>query len=236
MNETLHTLSGAYALDALDLPERKDFERHLRRCQECADEVAGFLEATAELASAAAHPPPAELRQRVLREIRQVRQSPPLVPGVAATRSWWRRLSGPALLAAACVLVAAVLGALLVRTGAELADSDRRAGDMAAVLAAPDARLTSARVGDADARLVYSPSRGQIVLTSANMPALPRSRDYQVWLMGPGGVRPAGLMGRDSYVVAGAVNPADRIGLTVEPAGGSRQPTSPVLAVLPLPT
>ncbi|MFI6502915.1 anti-sigma factor domain-containing protein [Nonomuraea typhae] len=233
MNETLHTLSGAYALDALPLEERREFERHMRQCRECAAEVSAFLETTARMAAAVAQPPPPGLKQRVLAEIGQVRQ---LRPPVAAARArWWRRLSGPVLLAAACALAAAVLGTLLVRTGGELADSGQRSRDMAAVLAAPDARLTSARVGRADARLVYSPSRGQVVLASANLPVLPRSRDYQVWLIGPGGIRSAGIMGEDSYVLAGAVRPADRVGLTVEPAGGSRQPTTRPLAVLPLP-
>ncbi|WP_157245500.1 anti-sigma factor [Nonomuraea typhae] len=233
MNETLHTLSGAYALDALPLEERKEFERHMRRCRECAAEVSAFLETTARMAAAVAQPPPPELKERVLAEVGRVRQ---LRPPVSAGRAgWWRRPSGPALLAAACVLVAAVLGTLLVRAGGEPADGGRRNRDLAAVLAAPDARLASARVGQAGARLIYSPSRGQIVLASAGLPVLPRSRDYQVWLIGPDGIRSAGIMGEDSYVLAGAVKPADRIGLTVEPAGGSRQPTTRPLAVLPLP-
>ena len=35
MSDDLHSLSGAYALDALDDDERADFEEHLARCATC---------------------------------------------------------------------------------------------------------------------------------------------------------------------------------------------------------
>ena len=35
----VHELSGAYALDALDGAERERFERHLRRCPGCTEDV-----------------------------------------------------------------------------------------------------------------------------------------------------------------------------------------------------
>ena len=44
-----HTLSGAYALDALTRADRARFERHLGRCEQCTREVSGLREATARL-------------------------------------------------------------------------------------------------------------------------------------------------------------------------------------------
>jgi RNA polymerase sigma factor (sigma-70 family) len=49
-----HTLSGAYALDALTGTDRTRFERHLARCPACEQEIRGLREATARLAAAAA--------------------------------------------------------------------------------------------------------------------------------------------------------------------------------------
>ena len=49
-----HTLAGAYALDAIDGPDRARFERHLARCPACAAELRELREATARLAGAAA--------------------------------------------------------------------------------------------------------------------------------------------------------------------------------------
>ena len=48
-----HTLTGVYALDALDTDaEVARFERHLSRCDSCAGEVRGFRETAARLARA----------------------------------------------------------------------------------------------------------------------------------------------------------------------------------------
>jgi anti-sigma-K factor RskA len=58
--------------------------------------------------------------------------------------------------------------------------------------------------------------------------------------MGPRAVRPAGLLRPDSngqtrLVVASPLADADRVGLTVEPAAGSPQPTTDPVLVLNLP-
>ena len=51
--------------------------------------------------------------------------------------------------------------------------------------------------------------------------------------MSPSGARSAGLMAGPSTVLAAAVVPGDRIGITVEPAGGTSKPTTTPVAVLP---
>ncbi|WP_181803288.1 RskA family anti-sigma factor, partial [Streptomyces shenzhenensis] len=42
--EDLHSLAAPYALDALDAGERRRFERHLKDCDRCADEVRALTE------------------------------------------------------------------------------------------------------------------------------------------------------------------------------------------------
>ena len=53
----LHTLAGAYAMDAVPPSERAAFERHLASCEPCRQEVRGLREATAALAAATAVQP-----------------------------------------------------------------------------------------------------------------------------------------------------------------------------------
>ena len=65
----VHTLIGAYALDALEDDEREAFERHLAECEPCREEVVGFRRTAVRLAEAAAVVPPPRMRGRVLREI-----------------------------------------------------------------------------------------------------------------------------------------------------------------------
>ena len=43
MSADLHTLTGAYAADALSGTERLAFERHLDDCPACAQEVREFM-------------------------------------------------------------------------------------------------------------------------------------------------------------------------------------------------
>ncbi len=81
----IHALSGAYAIDALDDIERAQFERHLAECAECRAEVDSLREASAMLAETTAVEPPADLRDRLLAEIRTVRPLPPVVPAPEET-------------------------------------------------------------------------------------------------------------------------------------------------------
>ncbi|MCF6525932.1 zf-HC2 domain-containing protein, partial [Streptomyces sp. JJ36] len=86
----LHTLTGAYSLDALPEPERAEFERHLAGCEPCAQEVRELRATTERLGLAAAAPPPPALRRRVLEAVPAVRQEPPRV-----ARSHRRGRGGP---------------------------------------------------------------------------------------------------------------------------------------------
>jgi len=244
VRQDLHLLAGAYALDALDEGDRELFEGHLARCDACAQEVRGFRETAAQLGAAVAtSPAPPRLRGQVLAEIRQVRQLPPEVPDLVAERRKrarpWPRLA--TALAAACLMVALIAGGLAVRSQQELNRTRTAGAAVAAVLSAPDARTASGPVTGGAATVVVSRSRGQLVFASAGLRRLERSETYELWLMGPGAVRPAGLLrpdagGRTRPLVAGPLADANRVGLTIEPAAGSPQPTTTPLLVLTLPT
>ena len=76
--DNMHVLTGSYALDALDVQERTEFERHLQHCPSCQAEVRGLRETAARLAIARAARPPAQMEQRVLAATYRTRQLPPL--------------------------------------------------------------------------------------------------------------------------------------------------------------
>ena len=67
----IHTLAGAYALDALTEIERAAFARHVAECETCAVEVAELSETASRLSVAAWAAPPPGLRESVLREVAQ---------------------------------------------------------------------------------------------------------------------------------------------------------------------
>jgi anti-sigma-K factor RskA len=72
------------------------------------------------------------------------------------------------------------------------------------------------------------------------LPALPAGQVYQLWLIGKKKIVSAGLLppataGRTSAVLASGVVKGDTLGLTVEPAPGSAQPTTTPILALPLP-
>ncbi|MEO3829077.1 anti-sigma factor [Actinomadura sp. B10D3] len=236
----LHALAGAYALDAIDdAEERRLFESHLAGCETCETELREFRATTARLGMAVAEAPPPRLRAQVLADIRNVRQLPPApARREAAVRPLrprrWRRAAAAGLAAAACLVTAASVGvAINERQRVERSEAAYR--DVASVLSAPDARSATGRAaGGGTVTIVASASRGRVVVASSGLRTLPSSQAYQLWLIDAAGPRSAGLLPSDRSrpVVAGTWRPSDKLGVTVEPAGGSAQPTTTPLVLL----
>ena len=244
-----HTLAGPYAMDAISAPDRARFERHLAGCQECAREVASLREATARLATATAVSPPAALKERVMAAAAATRQQPPAAERDPAARSWRirrglrisRGLRVRPAMAAAAAAVAVVAGAAVVfgiSSGSMRDQLDRAQASsqqIAAVLTARDATMmTGAVKGGGTVTIVMSHSRHALVFTAADLRALPASRGYELWLIGPAGDRPVTMLppGRHDMtgpVIASGLRPGDHLALTAEPAGGTPRPTSAMM-------
>ena len=244
----LHLLTGGYALDALPEDERAGLERHLARCPSCTEEVRGLRETAARLAMAPALYPPPGMREPVLAAALRTRQLPPPGRGMlgrAGGRTGLRRLSRPrAGLAAGLLALAAAVAFLLVMqvsTSTQLRQARDASQAIAAVLAAPDARLESLRatVGG-QVTAVVSLSNREAVVTTADLPRPPGSRVYQLWVMNAAGTATsAGLLavtssGSAGPVLAVDVRPGDRLGITIEPAGGTAQPTTTPVVIVPV--
>ncbi|HEU5269897.1 MAG TPA: zf-HC2 domain-containing protein, partial [Jatrophihabitans sp.] len=108
-NHEVGTLAGAYALDALDQPERELFEAHLAECADCAAEVAGLRAAATELSHTSLATPPAALRADLLSAVGRVRPLPPRTRPADGLARPARRWLWPAV-AAACAVLAVIAG------------------------------------------------------------------------------------------------------------------------------
>ncbi len=227
-----HVLTGSYALDALPDPERAEFERHLQHCPSCEAEVRGLRETAARLAMAQALRPPPGMEQRVLAAAYRTRQLPPLPPEHLHHRRIPRRIA--AFAAAASVAAAVGLGITQVSTQHKLESTQASDAAITRVVTAPDARIEATRTSaGGSVAVVASAALREAVITSTGMVSPPAGRVYQVWVISPSGARSAGLMADRSTLLASAVVPGDRIGITVEPAGGTSKPTTTPVAVLP---
>lgn len=232
----LHKLTGAYAVDALDELERARFRQHLAECDDCRAEVAELRETAALLAETTATAAPASLRESVLAGISQVRPLPPEVPAPSTrdTRAG-RRAWMPFLVAAALALLA-VIGSLIVQPWADDEAPQLTAAER--VLQAPDAEQVSLDLGEAGrATVVRSKQADRAVITTEDMVSAPEGKDYEIWFIDGDEFTSAGLMPDEpdqTVLLDGSAATAAAIGITVEPDGGSEQPTTEPIAVFDL--
>lgn len=247
-NADLHTLTGAYALHALAEDEEQAFERHLTDCPACEQEVREFAATAERLALATTVTPPAAMKTEVLRRIATVRQDAPQTGSPKRLVRPLGRGGRPArFVLAACVAAAAAFGGVAVwqhqeadRAQQQAQAAQEQARDVARVLAAPDAKSrTDALMDGASGTVVVSRSLDQAVFVAADMPKPPEGKVYQLWFNDDGSMRSAGLMNSarstDAVTLDGAVDRASGMGITVEPAGGSPQPTSDPVALMDFP-
>ena len=254
----IHALSGAYAVDAVDDIERAEFERHLATCADCREEVASFRATAVQLSTLMSVTPPERLREQVLRDIAKVRPLPPAVSEEAGQRieatsrehastlaadgpsrvsrlSDARRRRNRWLVAAAAV-VAVGGGSALAVTQPWNSSSQVETNIAAQVQQAPDAqRYQQALPDGSTVTIVRSKSVGRAVLVTDNLAAAPTGKTYQMWLQAAGGgFVSAGLVppgSTETVVLEGDAATAQGAGVTVEPSGGSPQPTTPPIAL-----
>jgi anti-sigma-K factor RskA len=210
--------AAAYVLGALEAGETAAYERHLQACAVCTDEVTSLRRVTEALPRAAPqYRVPAGLRRRVVRSVRAESRNARVRPRLRPA------LAGAFARAFAIVLVVAAAAGILARgggAGPKLIDAGVRGSTGTAEL-----RITG---GHAD-------------LIVHHLPAPRSGRIYEVWLERLNSA-PAPTSALFSVTAGGAAVvgvPGDLRGVThilvtQEPAGGSREPTSPAVIVADL--
>ena len=211
-------LLAAHALDALDAREARAVGEHLERCADCRAELDQMRDSAALMAHAAEpESPSAEVRRRIMREIRS--QSPSAThepsgvvpPSQGLSAAWpnvWR-------VAAAVAFVALLLGIIVLwrrdmasrREIAELArqlnrqqreiqierDNVAQQAEVLAMLNSPDARKMAlsgtTTAPTARATFVYDEKSRHGMLLIEGLPATPADQAYEVWFI-PKGLAP----------------------------------------------
>ncbi|MGF0315865.1 anti-sigma factor [Nocardia fluminea] len=222
-----------YAIDALDPPQRQALEEWLEaagpdRMAEFQAIVHRIQETMADLTVFDAVPPPARLESALMRALdRYDTQAHPLRRRGAAGKRWHIRWLTVAAAAIVAVGAGVGIGVVIERT-----NDGQGAVTAQQVLDQPDSRESSVSITGGGAMTVYeSKSLGAAAVSFEDMPALPVDRAYQLWLIHAGTPRSVAVMDGPASVVT-AVDVADTLAVTVEPAGGSPGPTtSPIVSM-----
>lgn len=222
----LHHLTAAYALDALDPEDAREYEAHLARCEQCRAELAELSEGASALAYAVEAPAPLpELRTRILDRAGRERTN------VIPLRPRWRTPVAAVAAVAACAALALGLWATslsnqLDRREAELARQEL----VARILARPDSRAIPFDGGT----LVVARS-GEAALVLRKLDEAGSGFTYEAWVADAGAPRPAGLFDGGELVAVPLelpVRPGALVLVTREKAGGVQAPTqAPFLRV-----
>lgn len=207
----IRTLLGSYALGAVSPLEERRVARHIESCTDCAREVR-LLEDTASELSYLAGPEklPEGFVDRVVDDLPERRRRPsPALRAVAG-------------IAAAALIAVGALGAVFVR---EQQQHDRQVE----LVATADQRIELAGSGEFPARGALYVSGDEALLLLEDVPDAGTSRSYQLWALAEGD-RPESMVvfegeGRVERILSWDAT-TDRFAVTVEPKGGSEQPTT----------
>lgn len=242
------------ALGALPEAEALALAEHVATCDACRAEYTR-LRAAADLVGYAAELAVGELdelaaqrlKARVMRAVRSDAASEPRPAVPARSRAPWLAYGG---LAAAAILALFLFGddtsqrSASRRSAAQVAELSRQVKTQSALTerAASRARALDARLAQivapgskhfAIAGGEVIASGGRVIVALRDLPALPRGKVYQAWTLARGAkhVAPSVTFSPDAHGVAivqlpeGAAN-LKAVAVTVEPAGGSKAPTS----------
>jgi anti-sigma-K factor RskA len=214
-DQLIHELCAGYALDALDPDDERRFEAHLAGCSSCQEELARMSATAASLAHAV---PPAEpsdgLRSRIVEAARAER------PNVTPLRR--RRTTVVAGIAVAASVAAVVLGTWAVILHGQVSSNENA--------------VRALHLRGAGGSLVVT-HRGDATLIVSGLAPPPAGKTYQAWVVRNGKAESAGLFdaGRGTTIVrlTRRVPNDASVAVTLEPSGGSPQPTAQPVVTTP---
>jgi anti-sigma-K factor RskA len=247
-DEQLRELLALEAVGALSETERAELDAAIEDRPDLRAELESLRGAAATMADAVSEPPPSGLRARVLDTIATTPQGPalpsaeppvspespserpvaPVVPITAARRHRWMRWGAVAAAAAAAVIAVLVVSPW---------SGDDAGQQIAAVIDAPDAQTIELTGELTGLRLVHSASVGNSVLEGEAV-VVPEGTDvYELWRLA--GSAPQAVVrefrpnddGTVSVLMEGVDPGSDDFAVTIEPEGGSDQPTSQPIAM-----
>lgn len=234
MNTETHTPEqlAAYALNLLDANEAAQVEAHLVTCATCQQELQAYQEVTGVLTLALPTiAPPTDLKAQLMQEIGETTTAkqtavPTPKPQPRAKFNWrtWfqkRPLWQPALV---LVLIVLLISNFQLRQRLNEAQTPANFGTVT---------LSGTEVSTGATGIIIISADGQHgTLVVQDLPQLPESEAYQLWLIKDGQRTSGGLFNvdEDGYrsLWVGAPEPLgsyQNFGVTIEPAAGSPSPT-----------
>jgi anti-sigma factor RsiW len=217
----IHELTAAYALDALDESEEREYEEHLARCPECREQLAALSEAAASLAYGIETPaPPPALRGRIIDAA--VGERPNVVP--LRRNTAFRTVAAVAAVAACAAIGFGVWSAIL---SGQLSDARKQAVPASVRASVADEAARQIGAGGVHGSLVVGrDGRGALVL--ADLPAAPAGKTYEAWVIEGGKPQRAGTFEGGGTVIVPLSRPVPSgatVATTMERAGGVDAPT-----------
>jgi anti-sigma-K factor RskA len=223
--EHVDELIAGQALHALSEEDSERVALHAAECERCRRQLREAEAITAALAYAVPTlAPPPDLRERVLAAVEPVVSAPQAAPAPQAPRprsslraGWWPRLSVVGM----PVLAAAVIG-LLVWNVSLRGDLNSLKGNLQ--------RGQAHRLGNIGTVVTKAGGSSTLYARIAEAPA---GKTYEAWVIHGQVAVPAGLFeggGTLTLKLTAPAKPGDVIAITIEPAGGTRAPTTSPIA------
>ena len=221
-------LLPAYAIGSLEADEFQRVEEHLLSCLVCRNESSAFQRIADELSFAASGAAPsADLRDRLMQRVHSVNKARAQIPPREPARPFWERLLPAWGLASLFLII--VLGAssfLLWQRVSNLEFATAPGGMRAVPLSATDSAPS------ATGFVLISVDGEDGALIVDGLPPLEESLEYQLWLIRDGKRTSGAVFSTDERSYGGTRIRAPRslldysaVDITIEPAGGSSQPT-----------
>jgi anti-sigma-K factor RskA len=224
--EHVDELIAGQALYALSDEDSERVALHTAECERCRVQLREAEAIAASLAYAApALEPPPDLRERLLAAVEPVVTPPAPSPAPALEPrrqpsprlGWWPRISAVAV----PVLAAAAIGLLVwnvsLRGNLDSLEHNLQSGH-------------ATRLGDIGT-VVTKP--GGSATLYASVVRAPQGKTYEAWVIHGQAAVPAGLFdggGKLTLTLTRPAKPGDVIAVTIEPAGGSKSPTTAPIA------
>ncbi|MGZ9222987.1 MAG: anti-sigma factor [Anaerolineales bacterium] len=217
----------AYAVGSLDADEVRRVEEHLTGCWACREEANSFQRVAEQLSLAApAAVPSPDLKERLMKRLPTARPEG-RVQAQGTKRPWLERLLPVWGIASLCLLIGLAGSNLLLWQRLNQMEGGRTSEGMRAVpLSAPVTGST------ATGFVLISADGDDGALVVDGVPPLEKGKQYQLWLIRDGQRTSGAVFSTDENSYGGTRIRAPRslldyssVEITIEPEGGSPQPT-----------
>jgi anti-sigma-K factor RskA len=222
----------AYAIGALDSGEMAALEFHLLTCEICKAELLTYAPLSEQLLLAVPpQRPPSMLRRKLQAHLPSARKT----SKPKFSWSFTQTTVGFAMFVLLALSIFSIFQTQkLVQQQSKLAQQAETSQIALAAMSYPETKAIPINAENISGTLLLAKEQNVAVIITWNLPVLKPDQTYQIWLIDPQGKRTSGGIFNAQpelpYATATVTSPGslinyNGIGVTIEPAGGSPQPT-----------